>query len=55
MPLLRSLPDVILTTQIMVLRKRGFGLVPDFRIPRRNFGCKSLIIKRAENGIVIAY
>jgi hypothetical protein len=39
---------------IMVLRKSEFGLVPEFRIPRRDFGCKSLIFIEAENGTEIA-
>ena len=52
--LLRALPNMILTARIMVLRKREFGLVPEFRIPPHDFGCKSLIFIEAENGTEIA-
>jgi hypothetical protein len=39
----------------MILRKRDFGLVPEFRIPQSKFGCKPLIFIEAENGTEIAY
>ena len=53
-PLLRALPKVRLAARIMILRKRHFGLVPEFRIPQSEFGCKPLIFIEAENGTEIA-